>query len=139
MCVCVCVIVYYLMTLCPVLVDVYHKEQLVTKEEAEEVASDVWRWRGVAVTKDDVTTTKIADILDKYGFNDITQRIRGKCVYSHSCVLILYRIPLKGTVILNISCMLHASLVLSVCEYIDHYSKVHVNSYLKDFFVYSMY
>ena len=74
------------MTLFPVLVDVYHKERLVTKEEAEMVASDEWRWVGVAVTKDDVTATRIADILDKYGFNDVARRIRGKCVYSHLCV-----------------------------------------------------
>ena len=74
------------MTLFPVLVDVYHKERLVTKEEAEMVASDEWRWVGVAVTKDDVTATRIADILDKYGFNDVARRIRGKCVYSCLCV-----------------------------------------------------
>ena len=35
------------MTLFPVLVDVYHKEQLVTKEEAEEAASNVGEWRGM--------------------------------------------------------------------------------------------
>ena len=82
------------MTLFPVLVDVYHKEKLVTKEEAEKVPSDErewrwmweWRWMDVAVTKDDVTATRIADILDKYGFNDVAQHIRGKCVYSRLCV-----------------------------------------------------
>ena len=70
--------------------DVYHKEQLVRKEEAEEAASDVcmweWRWVDVAVTKDVVTAARIADILDKYGFNDVAQHIRGKCVYSCLCV-----------------------------------------------------
>ena len=82
------------MTLFPVLVDVYHKEKLVTKQEAEKVPSDErewrwmweWRWMDVAVTKDDVTATRIADILDKYGFNDVAQHIRGKCVYSRLCV-----------------------------------------------------
>ena len=78
------------MTLFPVFVDVYHKEQLVTKEEAEEAASNIyrweWRWVEVAVTKDDVTATRIADILDKYRFNDVAQHIRGKCVYSRLCV-----------------------------------------------------
>ena len=82
------------MTLFPVLVDVYHKEQLVTKEEAEKVASDEWslrwrwiqRWIDVAVAKDVSTATKIADILDKHGLNDVAQRIRGKCVYSCLCV-----------------------------------------------------
>ena len=73
------------MTLFPVLVDVYHKEQLVTKEEAEKVASDEggWRlrWAEVAVTKDVVTTTRIADILDEYGCNNVVRHIRGKCVY----------------------------------------------------------
>ena len=55
------------MTLFPVLVDVYHKEQLVTREEAEKAATDKWQWVGVAVTKDDAMATRIADILDKYG------------------------------------------------------------------------
>ena len=74
------------MTLFPVLVDVYHKEQLVTKEEVEKVATNMWRWIDVAVTKDDVTATRIADILDKYGLNDVARHIRGKCVYSRLCV-----------------------------------------------------
>ena len=54
----------------PVLVDVYHKEQLVTKEEAEKVASDVkgWEWKKIAVKKDGITATRIANTLDKYGF-----------------------------------------------------------------------
>ena len=72
------------MTLFPVLVDVYHKEQLVTKEEAENYyVSDVrgWRWEEVTVTKDAVIATKIAGILDKHGFNDVALDIRGKCVY----------------------------------------------------------
>ena len=70
------------MTLFPVLVDVYHKEQLVTGEEAEKAAFDVRRWTEVAVTKTFVTATIIAGILDKYGFHKIAQHIRGKCVYS---------------------------------------------------------
>ena len=74
------------MTLFPVLVDVYHKEQLVTKEEVEKVASYIWRLRDVAVTKDDVPAIQIADILDKYGLNDVARHIRCKCVYSRMCV-----------------------------------------------------
>ena len=74
------------MTLFPVLVDVYHKEQLVTKEETEKVASDEERLVGVAVTKDASTATRIADICDKYDFNRVAQHIRGKCVYSCLCV-----------------------------------------------------
>ena len=74
------------MTLFPVLVDVYHKEQLVTKEEAQKAASYSWRWVEVAVTKDDVTATRIADILAKYGLNDDARPIRGKCVYCRLCV-----------------------------------------------------
>ena len=82
------------MTLFPVLVDVYHKEQLVTKEEAEKVASkgqswvlswewsQEWRWVDAAVTKDVITAARIADILDKYGFNNVARHIRCKCVYS---------------------------------------------------------
>ena len=77
------------MTLFPVLVDVYHKEQLVTKEETEKVASDVWKWEWmwveVAVTKDVVTAARIGDILDKYGCNN-AKYIKGKCVYSRLCV-----------------------------------------------------
>ena len=72
------------MTLFPVVMDVYHKEQLVTKEEAEEAASVAWewewRWVKVAVTKDVSATTRIADILDKYDLNDVTQLIRGTYV-----------------------------------------------------------
>ena len=75
------------MTLFPVLVDVYHKEQLVTKEEAEKFVSDVRRWwTQVAVTKDVVTATRIGDILDEYGYSNVAQRIRGMCVYSRLCV-----------------------------------------------------
>ena len=78
------------MTLFPVLVDVYHKEQLVTKVEAEEAASNVWRWewrwKDAAVTKDASTTARIAYILHKYGFNDVAQHIRSKCVYFCLCV-----------------------------------------------------
>ena len=82
------------MTLFPVIVDVYHMEQLVTKEEVEKVASDErdwrwmweWRWMDVAVAKDASTAARIADILDKYGFNDAAQHIRGECVYSRLCV-----------------------------------------------------
>ena len=70
------------MTLFPVFVDVYHKKQLVTKEEAEKTATVVWRWTEVAVTKDVVTAARIGYILDKYGYNDVAKHIRGKCVYS---------------------------------------------------------
>ena len=64
--------------------DVCHKKQLVTQEEAENYSfSDVrgWRWEEVAVTKDDVTAARIADVLEKYGFHDVALDIRGKCVY----------------------------------------------------------
>ena len=74
------------MILFPVLVDVYHKEQLVTKEEAKGVASHVSRWGKLAVTKDSVTTTRIGDVLDKYGFSDVARLIKCKCVYSRLCV-----------------------------------------------------
>ena len=88
------------MTLFPVLVDVYHKEQLVTKEEAEKVVSDIrgweWRWAEVVITEDVVTAARIADILDEYGFHNVAQHIRSKCVYSRLYkIKIMYRIPLK--------------------------------------------
>ena len=89
------------MTLFPVLVDVYHKEQLVTKEEAEKVASDKLKWTEIAVTKGSVTATRIANILDKYGFNDVAQHIRGKRVLLPVCI--------------NTVQDLFASLVISVC------------------------
>ena len=73
------------MTLFPVLVDVYHKEGLLTKEEAAEVASGVWRWSQV-VTKNVSTATRIADILEEYGFNDVVGHIRSECVYSRMCM-----------------------------------------------------
>ena len=75
------------MTLFPVLVDVYHKEQLVTKEEAENALSrDSFVWVEVAATKDADTAARMADILDKYGFTDDAAHIRGKCVFSCLCV-----------------------------------------------------
>ena len=74
------------MTLFPVLVDVCHKEQLVTKEEAVMIASREKSWVEVAVTKDVSTTTRIADIFDMYGLNNDAQYIRGECVFSHLCV-----------------------------------------------------
>ena len=74
------------MTLFPVFVDVYHKEQLVTKEEAVEAVCGVWGWRKLAVTKDSVMATRVADILDKYGFNDDASHIRGMSVCSDLCV-----------------------------------------------------
>ena len=70
----------------PVLVDVYHKEQLVGKEEAKKTAFNVWMWIEIAVTKDVSTATRIADILDKRDFHDVGQQIRGMCVYSRLCV-----------------------------------------------------
>ena len=74
------------MTLFPVIVDVYHKEQLVTKEEAEEATSADWRWKDVAVTKDASTAARIADILDEHGFHLVARHIRGKCEFSSVCI-----------------------------------------------------
>ena len=46
------------MTLFPVIMDVYHKEQLVTKEEAEEVVSGVYSEEvGKEVGKKEVGTS----------------------------------------------------------------------------------
>ena len=74
------------MTLFPVLVDVYHKEQLLTKKEAEEVTSADWMWGKLAITENSVTATRIADILEKRALSDVAQHIRGKCVYFCLCV-----------------------------------------------------
>ena len=67
------------MTLFSVLVDAFHKEQLLTRKEAEEAANmRDWRWEDVAVTKDGDTIARIADILEKYGFNDDARYFRGR-------------------------------------------------------------
>ena len=68
------------MILFPVFVDVYHNEQLVTKNKAEKAASNVWSLVEVAVTKDVNTAARIVDILDKYGFDYVARCIRGKSV-----------------------------------------------------------
>ena len=78
------------MTFFTVLVDVYHKEQLMTKEEAQDITTFIynweWRWLDVAITKDGRTATRIAEILDEYGFNSVAQHLRGRCVHSCLCV-----------------------------------------------------
>ena len=86
---------YHLMTLFPVLVDVYHKEKLVTKEEVDKVASDDRRWGDIAVIKDVSTAMRIAEILDKYDrrYNIFARHIRGKYVCItyrtvHVCVIV---------------------------------------------------
>ena len=108
------------MTLFPVRVDVYHKEQLVTKDEVEEVASDVWKWGKLAITKDSVMAIRIADVLDKYGFNEVAQHIRGTVsVYTFVFVYKYCTGSLqKGTIILKMLavCCIHAFLLVSVCE-----------------------
>ena len=73
------------MSLFPVLVDIFHKE-LVTKEEAEKAAYDKRRWVEVAATKDGVTATRIADILDEYGIKYLIPHIRGMCVLMSVCI-----------------------------------------------------
>ena len=77
--------------------DVYHKEQLVTKEEAENVASIAWRWEDVAATKDGDTIARIVDIFDKYGLNEFAHEfIRGKCVNTPSvCTITVPYTPSK--------------------------------------------
>ena len=84
------------MTLFPVLVDVYHKEQLVTKEEALEAPSSAWWWEKLAVAKDSVTATRVANIMDKYGFNDVAQHIRGTVSVYTFAFINTVRDPLKA-------------------------------------------
>ena len=63
----------------PVLVDVYHKEQLVTKEEAEEMME--WWGDNYVITKDGVTAARIVDIFDKYDVRDDDYKwMRCKCL-----------------------------------------------------------
>ena len=83
------------MTLFTVLADVYHEEELVTKEEAEKVASDVGKWREIAVTKDAATATRIAGILDVYEMSIEAKHIQGIYVLSTKLTHSLYRIYLQ--------------------------------------------
>ena len=73
-----------------VLVDVYHKEQLVTKEEADEAATDAWdwqrSWQKVAITKDVSAAKRLADILVKYGFKICAQNVAGEFMFSCPCI-----------------------------------------------------
>ena len=86
-------LLYQLMTLFLVVADVYHKEQLVTKMEAEKSATHVWNWDWwwvyVAITKNGHTATRIADILDECGFDYVAQCLRGKCMYVRILVCIM--------------------------------------------------
>ena len=108
------------MTLFPVLVDVYHKEQLLTREEAEKI--EYCRWEDIVITKDDVAATRIAEILDKYGFN-VAQRLRGNCVFPRLCVQIPYGILKRHNYLrywlyaasLSMCVYVHQSLYLITC------------------------
>ena len=62
------------------LVDVYHKYNLVTKAEARIVASDGWRWREVAVSKNHDMAVEIADTLYRYGVSNYATQILSKLV-----------------------------------------------------------
>ena len=104
-----------------VLVDAYHKEQLYTRKEAE-ISAYVreWRWGSVAVTKDGDTIARIADILEKYGFNDDARYIRTRGIYVctlHLYLQLLYLTPSKRHNLLKISIieyMLQTSHLFSV-------------------------
>ena len=70
----------HFITLFTALVDVYHKLKLVTKAEAKIVASDGWRWREVAVSKNHDTAVKIAGILYHYGVSNYARQILSKFI-----------------------------------------------------------
>ena len=55
------------MTLSAVAIDVFHKEHLLTKEEAEKVFGIGQKWYQVLPSKDATTAARIAEILDKHG------------------------------------------------------------------------
>ena len=61
-------------------VDIYHKEQLVTKEEAEKVVFNPEKCVDIAVNKDGDTAARMANILDKHGLNKFAQDVGSKCV-----------------------------------------------------------
>ena len=122
------------MTLSPVIVDVYLKEQLVTKEEALKAPSSAWWWEKLAVTKDSVMATRIANVLDKSGFNDVAQHIRGTVnVKIFAFFINTVQDPLKGMIILNISCMLHSFIscthCMCVCVHIPYMACVCIFEY----------
>ena len=63
----------------------------MTKEEAEKAASDVGNWKEISVTKDAVTATRIADILDKYEMSIEARHIQSTYVIS-TCILCIFNI-----------------------------------------------
>ena len=67
------------MTLSAVVVDVYHKEHLLTKEDVEKVNKCRMQWSEALPSKDAATATRISKILDKHGFEKKGQMMRGQC------------------------------------------------------------
>ena len=102
------------MTLFPVLVDVYHKETLVTKEEALKALSSAWWWEKLAVAKDSVMATRIANVLDKSMMLHNTLEVRTLSVYTFAFISTVWD-PLKSMIILNIICMLHSFISCTHC------------------------
>jgi hypothetical protein len=62
-----------------VVVDVYHKEHLLMKEDVEKVNKCGMQWSEVLPSKDAATATRISKILDKHGFEKKGQMMRGQC------------------------------------------------------------
>jgi hypothetical protein len=59
-----------------VVVDVYHKEHLLMKEDVEKVNKCGMQWSEVLPSKDAATATRISKILDKHGFEKKGQMMR---------------------------------------------------------------
>ena len=71
------------------LIDLYHKEQLLTNEEGADFQGPIGKWRK-AVVKDNYTAGKICNVLRKYKYYDEEMMIQGSgpceaCVHEWAC------------------------------------------------------
>ena len=100
--------------------DVYHKEQLVTKEEAEKVASNEKKWGEVASNQD--VLKRIIQILKKHKIyvsdNDcMHESLFCVCVHIPACILFACtsHIMLSMSIFCQLKCYYHVCIVKLVC------------------------
>ena len=68
------------MTLSAVIMDTFHKEHLLTKEEVDNVYTFGKRWCQVLPSKDAATALRLAEILHKHGLETVARVMRGWCM-----------------------------------------------------------
>ena len=68
-----------ILTLSVVIVDLHHKENLLTRKEIEETFrfQHQMNWHKVLPSKDATKVARIADIMDKHGLEEDVREIRG--------------------------------------------------------------